>query len=240
MTSYRSERAHSIWMLPLLAALLPALGTVVALWVSIELAVIESCNPFMTGCVSVSRAARHGLANYLFRALVLPGAVLQCLTWMLCRDWLLALGSAPRLRVLLVPWLGALAAIFLVLYGTFLGTEGRTYRWLRLYGTIGYFGCTYLCLLIATGEIRERVRAAPALAAWRIDRVLLAAVVALLLIGLTSATVAPFFEKGVKDRIENVAEWWLGAGYTVCLVALALLWKRSGFRIRIVTCRNSD
>ena len=83
------------------------------------------------GPVSISRAARHDLPNHLFKAIVLPAAALQGLTWILCQRWLLALG-APRTRWLRqLAWIGVTAAVFLVLYTAFLGTEGRIYRWLR-------------------------------------------------------------------------------------------------------------
>jgi len=39
-----------------------------------------ACNPYLEGCVSISRAARHGLPNHLFKALVLPAAALQGVT----------------------------------------------------------------------------------------------------------------------------------------------------------------
>ena len=230
------RRLRSLWTLPLFAGLLPAIGTVIALSVSIRLGLVESCNPLATGCMSISRAARHDLANHLFRALVLPGAVLQWLTWMLCRDWLISLGAAPRLRVLLLPWLGAVAAIFLVLYGTFLGTDGSTYRWLRFYGTIGYFSGSYLCLLIAAGEIRQLARGGSAsLRAWHLDRLLPGACALLLLLGLVNATVAPYFDNDLKNRIENACEWWLGIGITLCFLGLSLLWKRARSSLEIST-----
>ena len=50
-----------IWPLPLIAGLLPAAGSLIALALSIHLELIPACNPFFEGCVSVSRAARHGL-----------------------------------------------------------------------------------------------------------------------------------------------------------------------------------
>ena len=46
----------------------------------------------------------------------------------------------------------------LVVYATFLGTEGPTYRWLRRYGTVVYFGFTCLCLLL-TGRGVSRLSA---------------------------------------------------------------------------------
>ena len=56
---------------PLAAALLPLVATLVAYGLSIRLGLVPACNPFIEGCVSISRAARHDLPNILFRALLL-------------------------------------------------------------------------------------------------------------------------------------------------------------------------
>ena len=116
------------WPLPLLAGLLPLVATVVAYTLSVRLGLVEACNPFIDGCVSISRAARHGLPNHLFRALLLPAAALQALCWLLCGAWLRTLGAAPTRTLRALPWIGPAAAVFLVLYGTFLGTEGAQPR----------------------------------------------------------------------------------------------------------------
>src|SRR3970282_352265 len=115
--------ASPLWALPLVAGLLPAIPSLTALWLSIELGLISPCNPLLDGCVSISRAARHDLPNHIFRALVLPAAVLQALTWLLCAGWLRGAGARARGTLLVLPCLGVLAGVFLILYGTFLGTE---------------------------------------------------------------------------------------------------------------------
>src|SRR6187551_3232532 len=52
---------RALWPLPLLAGLLPLIATVVAYLMSIRLGLVPECNPFLEGCVSISRAARHDL-----------------------------------------------------------------------------------------------------------------------------------------------------------------------------------
>jgi hypothetical protein len=157
MTNAASARGLPLWPLPLLAGVLPLVATFVALPLSIRLELIPGCNPFFEGCVSISRAARYGLPNLLFKMLVLPAAALQGLTWLLCEAWLVDLG-APRQRWLRhLAWLGITAAVFLVLYTAFLGTDGNVYRWLRRYGTVVYFGFTCICML-TTRPIGSRTR----------------------------------------------------------------------------------
>ena len=228
----QSANGIPLWPLPLLAGLLPALATLIALQLSIRLDLIPACNPFFEGCVSVSRAARYGLPNTVFRAVVLPAAALQGLTWLLCRIWLVALG-APRERWLRhLAWIGMTAAIFLVVYGAFLGTEGHAYRLLRHYGTVVYFGFTCLSMLIAGDATYRIARHRPALARTRLDLALLALTAALLFIGLIGLFVGLLFDAEAKDRIENVAEWWGAAILSSVFLVLAWLWQRSNFRAR--------
>ena len=211
---------------------MPVLATLIAWQLSMHLNLIPACNPFFEGCVSVSRAARHGLPNSVFRAIVLPAAALQGLTWMLCRVWLIELGAPHQRWLRHLGWIGVTAAIALALYGAFLGTEGHAYRLLRQYGTAVYFGFTCISMLIAGDAINRVGRSCPALTRARLDLALLALVAALLLTGLINVFVGPLFDADTKDRIENVAEWWGGCILSIVFVVLAWLWRRTDFRAR--------
>jgi hypothetical protein len=213
---------------------LPAIAAVAALWLSISLELVPACNPFVDGCVSISRAGRHDLPNHIFRALVLPAAALQALTWLLCSKWLKGLGSERRAMLRILPWLGVVAGVFLVLYGTFLGTEGQAYRWLRRYGVIFYFGFTYLCMLIASGELwRLAQTGAVKLPAW-LDRWLIGLCALMLCLGLTQAFLKRFMADGdVRDRLENILEWHIGLAFTLFFLALAWLWRHTRFSARL-------
>ena len=221
----------STWPLALLAGLLPLMGTLAAFTLSVALGLIEACNPFVDGCVSISRAARHGLPNHVFRALVLPAAALQAACWCLCRAWLEGSDAAPSGRVRALPWIGLVAAVFLVLYGTFLGTEGDMYRWMRRYGVVFYFGATSLAMLVTTGALlSSRWRAQP------LVRGLLALCVALPLLGLANSLL-PLALGGVhaRDVLNNVTEWWGALIFTLFFFALAWLWRATGFELGVVT-----
>lgn len=223
-----------LWPLPLLAGLLPLAATAVAFRLSLHLELIPACNPFVDGCVSISRAARHDLPNILFRALLLPAAALQAATWMLCPAWLRSLGGEPERVLRLVPPLGVAAALFLVLYGTFLGTEGEGYRWMRRYGVVFYFGFTCICMLAVAGGMHQRVR-------WRpherwVGRALVGLCLALPLLGLAHVLVPLVLDApGVKDALENVTEWWGGAIFTAFFFALAWGWRATRFGARLTS-----
>jgi len=216
----------TLWPLPLVAGLLPAIAALAALWLSFRLDLIPACNPLIDGCVSISRAARHDLPNHVFRALVLPAAVLQALTWLLCTAWLKGLGLASRRAARALPWLGALAGLFLILYGTFLGTEGQAYRWMRRYGVIFYFGFTYLCMVIVSGSLWRLSRTKAVSLPMRLDRALVGLCAVTLAIGLAQVVVPPFLDsETAKDRLENILEWNAALGFTVFFIALAWLWQ---------------
>jgi len=219
------------WPLPLLAGLLPLVATVLAYSLSVRLGIVEACNPFLDGCTSISRAARQALPNYLFRALLLPAAALQAICWLLCGAWLRELRAAPSRKLRAVPVLGLAAAAFLVLYGTFLGTEGPEYRWMRRYGVVVYFGGTCLSMLLVSDAVRRL-----ALAPRRLVSALVVFAIALPLLGLANAF-APVFDlsDARKAALQNSTEWWGGLLFTLFFFSLAWLWRASAFRLRFST-----
>jgi hypothetical protein len=207
-----------------MAGLLPLTAAISAAYLSMQLELVPACNPLVDGCVSISRTGRHGLPNIVFRALLLPAAVFQALTWVLCSQWLRTLPSANQANSPSINWLatlGILAGVFLILYGSFLGTEGGAYRWLRQYGTIFYFSFTYLCMVLLLSGLRREQR---------IERLtvptLTAVCLLLLVLGLINTLVAQLFDDPLKDRIENITEWWLGLGFVLVFFILANTWRR--------------
>ncbi len=219
-------------MLPLGAALLPLLGTTIAFVLSVEQGLIPVCNPFVDGCVSISRAARHGLPNILFRAMVLPAAVLQAAVWWLCPAWLSSQQCSVTLKQRALPWLGLAAGVFLILYGTFLGTEGEGYRFMRRYGVVLYFGLTCIGMLIVSGEMHrisrdDRGHRSTASA-------LLGVCLALPVLGLVHVLLPLALPtEAVRDALQNVTEWWAGVIFTTFFLVLAWAWRRSGFAAKL-------
>ncbi|MEE4293991.1 MAG: hypothetical protein V2I79_08460 [Xanthomonadales bacterium] len=193
------------------------------------------CNPYWDGCVSISRAARSGPGLHLFRALMMPCAVLLFFGWYFVREWLAALDAASSRSARAVFVLGAAGAAFLVVYVAWLGTEGDLYRWLRRYGVIFYFagtGMAQLLLLRLLWPIRKT------LAGGRLRGsilVLTAMVSMQWAMGLLSLAKALFLDDpDLVDRIENVIEWLFALPMTLAFVPIAMMLGRTGFRIRFV------
>lgn len=214
-----NPRAGSLplWPLPLLAALIPVVVTHLAWGLSLRDGHVPACVPYLDGCISISRAARHGLGNDLFRMFMLPCAALQALFWLAMRQWLRGLGRSGGAAL---PWLGLLAAVFLALYATFLGSEGAIYQTLRRYGVTVYFAATYIALLLS---LRALWRSPAETAA----RPLLAVALGMLALGLASVAVSlGVDERELRNRLENILEWQLGLWLTAMFLVFAWHWRR--------------
>jgi len=227
-------RGVPLWPLALAAGLLPAVAAVTAFLLATHAGLVPSCNPFIEGCVSISRAARHDLPNHVFRSLVLPAAVLQTLVWLVQAQALHTAGGATMRRsAIALAVLGAMAGVALVLYGSFLGTEGTAYRVLRRYGTVVCFGGTCLAMLVL-GRALQSLHAMGALQLPRgYERALLALFAAIVALGVVNALVGAWADTALKDRVENVTEWWGSLGLTLAFVVLALLWRRWGLALTL-------
>jgi hypothetical protein len=224
----------ALWPLPLVAGLLPLLATVVATTISMQMGLVPACNPFVDGCTSISRAARYEPANHVFRALMLPAATLQAITWLLLARWWRALSSAaPPLKLPGLRWmagLGMIAGIALVTYGAFLGTEGAIYRLLRQYGTVVYFGFTCINMVVAGGCLQRLIAAGRLQLAAHTGHALTALAALLVALGLLNATMAPLLAPEAKLRLENVTEWWGALTFVVVFCTLA----HAAWRTRLV------
>lgn len=218
--------ASPLWPLPLLVAGVPVLAAHLAYALSIDAGHVPACVPYVEGCTSISRAARHGLGNHLFRLLMLPSALLLTLHWLATVVWLRQRTADPRAGRslwLLAPFAGAALAV----YVTFLGTDGEAYRFLRRYGAQLFFASVYLAQLVVVRHWHRRQGRWDGIgAAW------LAISLLMLALGLGYTAVANGFDDAaLKDRMENLLEWHIGALMTAWYLLLAVVWRRDGFAL---------
>jgi len=224
-------------LVPTLAGVVPLLAIAVAYGLNLalgdELEARFVCFPFTDGCVSVSRAARSGPGLHLFRALMLPCAVLLFLSWLMVREWLGGIGACGRARARLVFACGAVGAVFLVIYVAWLGTEGAWYHWLRRYGVTFYFAGTAFAQLLLVWLLWPLRRQ---LAGGRLQRpiVALTALVAVqwTLGVLSSLKTLVLSDADLIDRVENLIEWWYALPMALAFLVIARLFRRSGFQAR--------
>lgn len=215
-------RPFPLWPLPLAIAATLTVAAHLALALSIDAGYVPACVPYFEGCTSISRAARHGLGNHLFRLLVLPCALLVGMHWWLSARWARAAGHAGHALF----WVGLLAGVALAVYATFLGTEGQAYRFLRRYGVIVFFGSSFVAQLLF---LRAAVGTGSLPRALRIGKQVVC--VAMLLLGLVHvAAMAAIGGSELQDKLENALEWQLGLLLVAWYALQALLWRREGYR----------
>jgi hypothetical protein len=208
--------------------LAPWIGTLLAYVLSVQAGEIAACIPHFEGCTSVSKVGRHPPGFFIFKATMLPVAGLTIVYWKLCYDWLAALGdSASRPRAMML-WLGLISSLALILYTTYLGSDGEGYRFMRRFGTVIYFGFTYLAQVLLAARIRSL---APRHANLQdIARLKLVMCALILIGGLLLAATANLFED--DDAIQNIAEWNVATMMTFYPFLTWLLWRRSNFEVR--------
>ncbi len=224
------DSAIPLWPLPLSIAVL-FLGAVhLAWWLSIQAGTIPYCNPYWDGCTSISRAARYGLANHLFRLVVLPVALMHLLNWWLAARWLRSPRPGTDFQASLLLAFGAVSALALATYATFLGTEGDAYRFLRRYGVTLYFGCGFLAQLMF---LRLAAREGLLLQQRMVERAMRTVCLLMLAMGI-AFTIAKeaLQDEAMRDRLENALEWQLGLLLVGWFLLQALAWRRRGLALQ--------
>ena len=202
--------------------LLSWLGVVAAYVVSATGDHVPTCIPHVTGCTSVSAAGRYGGGFFIFKATMLPAAGFWLVYWVLCGHWLRCLGETVRWRSAVVTT-GVVGALFLVLYTTFLGSEGDVYRSMRRYGTVVFFGCSFLAQLLLA------YRAQIVLGDTRLMRLKVLLCLAALVEGLVLGVATNFFED--DDWLENLTEWHAASAVTFYPFLTWLLWRNTGWTV---------
>jgi hypothetical protein len=218
-----------LWPVPLLVALVPFFAAHLAYAISIQAGHVPSCVPYLEGCTSISRAARHGLGNHLFRLLMLPSALLLALHWLSVRGWLRETHGDPAAGRSLL-FLGPFAGLALATYVAFLGTEGDIYRWLRQNGAQLYFASVYIGQLVFVHRYRQTPDHRRGIVAG-----MLAIALAMLALGIGYTAVANTMgDPELKDRMENLLEWHIGLLMTAWYLLQTAIWRRSRFGLRVV------
>lgn len=213
-----------LWPYAMLTALWPIAAVATVLAVAIKQDLVPACVPFWDGCTSISRAGRFGLANLLFKLLMLPYATALAGFWWLCGQWLRHLRpDAPR-RVTTLSLLGAIGAVFLALYAGFLGADGELYQWLRRYGITIFFAFSVLAQMLVIALLQAVPAAGRAL-----QQTMLAFAALLLLLGLASLPFQAIGERG--DAAINALEWQYALVMCLFYGLIGLAWHRTHFGI---------
>ena len=184
------------------------------------------CFPYTDGCVSISRAVRSGPGLELFRAAMMPLVPVLFASWWMLGCWLQGVNVLSRLRARWIAGLGATAAVFLLLYAGWLGTDGGFYSFLRRSGVVVYFAFTALAQLLLLHACWGQ-RHQPWLTG---RRTALSSMFVLVfsqwLLGLASVPKRLLLtDPQWMDQAENVIEWWFALAMCCAFLPMAALLK---------------
>jgi len=216
--------------LPLLTGLLPVVAVHASYAISIAAGRVPGCLPYVDGCTSISATGRYPPASYLFKALMLPEAVLLALYWLYAVAWLRVLDEASGNRgrpAVHVAVLGLSGAAALIVYVTFLGTQEAFYEFMRRFGIYLFFLSTVLAQVALSLRSRDYARAVADPVLSRIMNAQLAITTVPFLTGVLNLVLKGVLEDA--DRAENVIEWVVVLFMQAWFVLAWLAWRRTGF-----------
>lgn len=219
-----SARRTPIEALAWLAALLPLTAANLAYLISATQELVPWCVPYIEGCTSVSRAARVGTANTLFKALMLPYSVVLALFWWTAAHWLGEVSPMYRRTRTALPLLGLVAAVSIATYTVALGVDGEFYRWMRRYGINLSFGFTVLAQILTANALAREPHVPRTL-----RRTMVLMCLAMLLLGLASLPLQYFTSS--RSPGMNALEWTFSALMLMFFPLIGAAWRRTGARV---------
>jgi len=208
--------------LPLVTGLVPLVGINLAYWIGVDSDVIPACIPYIDGCTSISATGRYPPGDRLFRAVMLPQAVLLAVTWYFAASWLRSLSPQSKAATPALVF-GLVGAAALILYVSFLGTKEPFYEFMRRFGIYLYFLGTGIAQIVLTLGLED--------SRWRRGMLWVLAVPWAL--GLLN-----FAQKAVRDDsrgLENAIEWIVSVFLQVWFLLLYVGWRRTNFRVTVRT-----
>lgn len=192
--------------LPLVLATAPIVVVHVCYLLSAHYGYVDKCNPYIEGCTSISAAGRHGPSYFLFKAGMIPVALLAIVFWVYSSRWLRSSSDRRPVRTLLLAIIGCTSALFLIVYTISLGSHGDLYRFMRRVGVIIYFSCSYLAqLLLLAGIQRLTTQGHLSLPRYALTGKY-TLVIGLMIFGAASIPIMNYLED--KDALQNSIEWW--------------------------------
>lgn len=222
--------------IPLVSAMLPAIAVHLCYLLAAHLGHVPWCFPYIDSCTPISAVGRQSPENYIFRASMIPTAVLMMVYWKLSYEWFKTLTSKMTISNRTMLYCGVFAGLGLILYTTVLGSVGDVYRVHRRIGVTLFYVLTFLAQLIMTSQIAFVVRAAPSIISRRIYQSLLAICLAILVLGTISLLLPVFYQD--YSRVEDAFEWVLTLLILMHFVVMYFAWKGTGFKASFATSKN--
>lgn len=213
-----------------LAAVPALIGVHVTYLLSASLQYVDWCIPYLDGCSSISEAGRREPANFVFRATVIPAAVFMMVYWKLVQAWLQSMHDDKPGYAPVIFYLGLIAAVFLIVYAVFLGSEGKIYQLMRRYGITFFFAFTYLAQLLLTARIYRFMQRPGNRIPGTLYRIKLGLCLMQMVLGLISIPVNAADEV-LKHPLRNILEWNFALLMNGYFLFTVWTWRATGFQL---------
>lgn len=213
--------------IPLLVALLPFLCIHLCYIVSAAFEHVAWCVPYWDSCTSISRLGRQLPEKLIFKALMIPTAVLSCAFWLILGKWLRWQYQVGKPLMVL----GVLANIFVVIYVVALGEVGDAYYLMRRVGVILFFSLTMFSQLMFVHYMQRHIVTNSCHASVRhIYQIQYGLALVVFIVGIGSVLLDVFYEH--YDNIEDAIEWILALLINAHFLTHYWLWKYLDINIR--------
>ena len=143
-------------LLPLITGFAPIFAAHASYLIAIRAGILPACMPYIAGCTSISATGRYPPSSFLFKSLMMPEAILMAAYWLFSVAWLRSLERAAGRdgnSGTMIGVFGVAGALFLIVYVTFLGTQGPVYDFMRRFGVYLYFLFTVIAQLILASKV---------------------------------------------------------------------------------------
>jgi hypothetical protein len=215
-----------LYPISLAAGLLPLTTIHICYIVAASNGHVDWCIPYIDSCTSISATGREQPEYYLFKALMIPSALILVAFWWLSCQWLVTLGCKARKRRSALLCIGFIASIGLILYSVMLGSIDDAHRLSRRIGVTTFFGMTYLAQLLLIYLLANtrnlKIRYLPWL------RVLESLAMTVLIVGIASVVLS-IYDYELYKRTDNAFEWTFTLLLCLFAVVNAVLWKKTNF-----------
>jgi len=222
-----------LW-LPLFIGLVPLVGVHTAYLIAVDYGYLQPCIPYLDGCTSISGTGRYPPASFLFKAVEMGMAVALPVFWYFSVKWLKALDPRWHSHAVWSIFVsGAVGAIALIIYVTFLGTKEPFYEFMRRFGIYFYFLGTVFAQLFLAVSFRGICKNLHDRALRRMAATMLVLCLmpfALGILNLVQKSVLPY---ETADALENSIEWIASLMMQAYFFVVFLAWRRTRLAVAV-------
>jgi len=170
--------------------LIPVIAIHASFFLSTSIGTLDLCNPYIDGCLSISRSSRQPISILFFKVLMIISGMLLFFIW----PRILKKNDNSAFK-----FIGQIGSIFLIIYVIALGNDGDIYRFMRQYGVFIFYLSTLLSQWYYSFYIK--IDSLKLISYWQIVMTIVS---------------IPFYVYLKNDSsFENIFEWWLSLSINV-------------------------